>query len=59
MIDHVIEASTLRYALALLPQSLRVTPNDVGNLSVLDEDGNYIGWIDLAEGTDNGTVHWL
>lgn len=50
-----VTVGALKEALSLLPPELRLTGNQVGNLAVLDEDGDYIGYVDFADG---GTVHW-
>lgn len=51
--DHVMTVSKLRELLDQLPEGARVVPNQVRNLSVLDADGVYLGYIDFNEETVN------
>ena len=46
-IDHVIKAFCLIELLQTLPEGFQVVPNQVRNLSILDEDGDYVGIVDL------------
>lgn len=58
VIAHKAPADALAIALLLIPPEFEVTPNVMGNLAMLNPDGDYVGYIDLAEGPDNCTVHW-
>jgi hypothetical protein len=59
VIRHVAEVHELAAVLNLLPPGFTVTPSAVENLAVLNLEEEYVGWIDLAEGPDNCTLHWV
>lgn len=45
---HRVQASWLAGVLASLPAGYHVQPNQVANLAVLDEAGEYVGVIELG-----------
>lgn len=48
-IGHVVPAAQLAVALGWLAEGSKVIPNAMGNLGVLDQAGDYVGYIDLGE----------
>lgn len=54
--EHIVHAATLARLLAEIPDGWSVQPNLVGNLSILDDTGDYAGYVDLAEETT--TLFW-
>lgn len=46
-LEHATSVSALLGSLWHVPAGTYVTTNEVGNLSVLDDQGKYLGYIDI------------
>lgn len=44
--------AVMGYLLIMVPRDATVVRNQVGNLSILDADGAYIGYVDFGPGVD-------
>lgn len=44
--------AVMGYLLIMVPRDATVVRNEVGNLSILDADGTYVGYVDFGPGVD-------